>query len=146
MKQTHAKLQQFFRNLKLDGDGINAAATPGVKAVKEQLDKDAALESSKTTPYRAVAAGANYLAADRLELQFAAEEICRWMAHPTESALNSLKRLGRYVAGCRMLIYIYIFILGQTCRGLIYTLTLTGLDVPKHAKAHPVAALFLEGT
>ena len=106
MKQTHAKLKQIIRNLKLDGDGVNAAATPGVKAVKEQLDKDAALERSKTTPYRAVAAGANYLAADRPELQFAAKEICRWMAHTTESVLNSLKRLWRYVAGCRRLIYL----------------------------------------
>ena len=37
MKQTDAKLQKLIRNLKLDGDGVNAAATPGVKAVKEQL-------------------------------------------------------------------------------------------------------------
>ena len=99
--------EKLLRNLKIDGEGVNAAATPGVKAVKEQLDKDTALERSKTTPYRAVAAGANYLAADRPELQFAAKEVCRWMAHPTENALNSLKRLGRYVVGCRRLIYIY---------------------------------------
>ena len=102
--------EKLLRNLKIDGEGVNAAATPGVKAVKEQLDKDTALERSKTTPSRAVAAGAKYLAADRPELQFAAKEVCRWMAHPTENALNSLKRLGRYVVGCRMLIYIYIYI------------------------------------
>ena len=99
--------EKFLRDLRLDGDGVNAAATPGVKAVKEQLDSDKGLDHSKTSPYRAVAARSNYSAADRPELQFAAKEICRWMAHPIENALNSLKRLGRYVAGCRRLIYMY---------------------------------------
>ena len=99
--------EKLLRDLKLDGDGVNSAATPGVKAVREQLEDDKGLDHSKTSPYRAVAARSNYLAADRPELQFAAKEICRWMAHPTEHALNSLKRLGRYVAGRRRLVYMY---------------------------------------
>ena len=45
--------EKLLRNLKLDGDGVNAAGTPDVKAVKEQLDNDTALEGSKTSPYRA---------------------------------------------------------------------------------------------
>ena len=79
--------EKLLRDLKLDGDGVKGAASPGVKATREQLDKDAPLDASKTTPYRAVVARANYLASDRPELQFSAKEVCRWMAAPAELAL-----------------------------------------------------------
>ncbi len=99
--------EKLLRDLKLDGDGVKVAASPGVKATREQLDGDTPLEGQKATPYRAVVARANYMASDRPELQFSAKEVCRWMSSPTEVSLNALKRLGRYVAGHRRLVYHY---------------------------------------
>ena len=99
--------EKLLRDLKLDGQEVKTAATPGLKPNKEQAEADQALPADKLTPYRAVAAGANYLASDRPELQFAAKECCRWMSAPTELGLAGLKRLGRYVAGHPRLIFQY---------------------------------------
>ncbi len=99
--------EKLLRDLKLDGEGVKAAASPGARQTREQLDADRPLETHKATPYRAVVARANYLASDRPELQFSAKEVCRWMASPTEVSLAALKRLGRYVAGHRRLVYHY---------------------------------------
>ena len=86
---------------------MKAAATPGVKATREQLDADAPLEPAKQTPYRAVVARAKYLASDRPELQYGAKEVCPWMSAPTELALKAQKRLGRYVVSHRRLVFQY---------------------------------------
>ena len=107
MEADPRQAEKLLRDLKLDGDGVKPAASPGVRATREQLDGDQALEPSKTTPYRAVVARANYLASDRPELQFAAKEVCRWMSAPTELSLAALKRLGRYVREHRRLVYSY---------------------------------------
>jgi hypothetical protein len=107
MEADPRQAEKLLRDLKLDGDGVKTAASPGVKATREQLDADAPLERHKATPYRAVVARANYMASDRPEIQFAAKEVCRWMSNPTEVSLNALKRLGRFVAGHRRLVYHY---------------------------------------
>ena len=99
--------EKLLRDLQLDGEGVKDAATPGVKATREQLDADLPLERAKHTPYRAVVARANYLASDRPDLQYGAKEICRWMSAPTDLALRALKRLGRYVVGHRRLVFKY---------------------------------------
>ena len=88
-------------------EGAKALTTPGVKVTAEDLLKDETLPEEKTTPFRALAARANYLAADRPECQYAAKEICRWMASPTVCSLAALKRLGRFLEGKRRLVYRY---------------------------------------
>ena len=65
------------------------------------------MPAEKATPVRAVAARANHLAADRPECQYAAKEICRWMASPTECSLAALKRLGRFLEEHRRVVYKY---------------------------------------
>ena len=45
------------------------------------------------------AARANYLAADRPDLQYSAKEMCRFMQEPTELGVTALKRLTRYLVG-----------------------------------------------
>ena len=52
--------------------------------------------------YRAMAARANYLAADRTDLMYSVKEVCRSMPKPTASALKTLKWLGRYLVGNNM--------------------------------------------
>jgi hypothetical protein len=97
--------ERLLRDLKLAG--AKSVGTPGVKPTLEQTEKDVVLPDSKHSPFRAVAARANYLAADRPETQFAAKEICRWMSAPTEQSLGALKRLGRFLDGHRRLVYAY---------------------------------------
>ena len=51
------------------------------------------------------AAKANYLAADRIDLQFAAKEVCRYVRAPTETSVVAMERLGRYLPGHKCLVW-----------------------------------------
>jgi len=87
--------------------GSNSVATPGVKESSSQVSEDTALEERLQTPYRSTAARANYLAADRPDIQYSAKEICRWMSSPTTASANALKRLVRYLVGLPRLVLAY---------------------------------------
>ena len=65
-------------------EGSKALSTPGLKATAQEHLDDSELGIAQSSPFRAVAARANYLAADRPEIQFASKQACRWMAKPTE--------------------------------------------------------------
>ena len=58
-------------------------------------DNEKPLSPGDATRYRAVAARANYLAVDRVDLQRATKEICRGMANPTVGHSKKSRRLGR---------------------------------------------------
>ncbi len=85
----------------------NTVATPGVRVSFDQLEKDQELPTHLHTAFRGSAARANYLAADRLDCQFAANEVCRWMAKPTEAAWQALKRICRYLVGLPRMVFHY---------------------------------------
>ena len=72
-------------------------ATPGVKAWANQVADEQDLPLEMQTPYRAWAARANYLAADRPDCFFAAKEVCRFMSKPTTLALLALKGVCRHL-------------------------------------------------
>ena len=57
------------------------------------------LKGLQAKEFRALAARANYLAADRADIQFAVKELCRGMAVPTRGGWRKIKRLGRYLVG-----------------------------------------------
>ncbi len=80
-----------MRDLGVDGGRV--IGTPGAKPPTEQVLDDKPLGDDKTAPFRAVAARANYLSADRPGVQFAAKGACRWMATPTELAMSGLERI-----------------------------------------------------
>ena len=86
----------MLEGLKLDG-GCNSAATPGLNPLREQLEKDASLPVGSHTEFRGFAARANYLSADRIDLQFSAKAICRFMSARTDTSMRALKRMGRYL-------------------------------------------------
>ena len=88
-------------------EGANPVATPGVRASFEEVEKDEPLEPHLFSAFRGSAARANYLAADRIDVQFGAKEVCRWMAKPTQQAWNALKRLCRYLVGLPRLVFRY---------------------------------------
>ena len=86
-------------------DGVNPVATPGVRMSSDQIENDKDLPAHLHTAFRGSAARANYLAADRLDCQFSAKEVCRWMAKPTEGSWAALKRMCRYLVGLPRLVY-----------------------------------------
>jgi hypothetical protein len=100
--------ERLLEGLGLDGN-CKATATPGLKPVIDVLKDDSPLSTDSHTTFRALAARANYLAQDRIDLQFAAKEACRFMSAPTDSAEAALKRLGRYLIGHKRVVYCYPF-------------------------------------
>lgn len=99
--------------LDLGLEGAKSVATPGTKVNQEVVAKDSPVPERKHTAFRAVAARANYLAADRPDVQFSCKEICRWLAHPTEQGVVALKRVGRFLEGHRRVIFKYTFQEGE---------------------------------
>ena len=68
-----------------------------LKDKHEGEQRDLAAEECKA--YRMLAARLNYVAQDCPPIQFAAKEICRRMAAPTERDFMAIKRLTRFMAG-----------------------------------------------
>ena len=62
--------------------------TPGVKVPRSEVDLDEFLSEDEATRYRAAAARANYLSADRPDILFAAKEACRFMAKPSHRRMS----------------------------------------------------------
>ena len=83
----------------------------GAKAAKalEFDSKGEVLTASEATLFRALAARANYLSMDRPECAFATKELCRFFATPTKTGVEQLKRLIRYLAGAKRLVYNFNF-------------------------------------
>ena len=100
--------ERLLENLGLAGD-CKSTATPGIKPLLEQLEKDVPLPAGEITGFRGMAARSNYLSADRIDLQFAAKEVCRFMSAPSETSVAALKRLGRYLLGHKRLVWMYPF-------------------------------------
>ena len=103
------QVERLLEELELDGDGIKGVVTPGVKVLAHQAQAEVALPASDHTRFRALAARANYLAADRPDVIFAAKEICRLMAKPTDLSMSALKRLGRYLRRRPRLVFRLLF-------------------------------------
>ncbi len=99
--------------------GSNTVATPGQRLAFAELEKDLPLEKKLHTAFRGAAARSNYLAADRVDVQFAAKEICRWMSSPTEQSWAAMKRLCRYLVGLPRMVCTFNF---QEAKGIeVYT-------------------------
>ena len=65
------------------------------------------LEGAQTTNIRGVVARANYLSADRMDIQYAVKECCRGMANPQRRHQAMLKRLARYLVGRARMVWEY---------------------------------------
>jgi hypothetical protein len=91
--EKHAKILCEHFGLGEDSKGLDSPTVKSepVEAQEEFLD----MEESKE--FRGLAARASYLSLDRIDLMFAAKEVCREMAAPTKSSWHRLKRLVRYL-------------------------------------------------
>ena len=79
----------------------------GDKKVIEEEQTSGELKGKEATRFRAVAARANYLSADRPDIQYAVKEVCRRMAKPVKSDWQKLVRLARYLKGAPRLVWEY---------------------------------------
>ena len=92
----HAELR--IKSLKLEES--KPVSTAGEDEKEWKLGEEPeSFEGIQAREYRALAARANYLAADRADIQYAVKDICRGMATPTRGGWRKLKRLGRYLVG-----------------------------------------------
>ena len=87
------QVEKLLREIELEG--ANGAVTTGVKVLSHQVESENDLPEKEVTRFRALAAPANYLAADRIDVLYAAKEVCRFMSRPTDVAMGALKRLAR---------------------------------------------------
>ena len=83
--------------------------TPGVKVGFSEYEQDVELPPKLHTAFRAAAARGNYLSADRIDVMFAAKEVCRAMSKPTDTSWKALKRLARFLNGRPRMVYDYPF-------------------------------------
>ena len=89
-------------------EDAKAAATAGEDEKKWEEDEDAQeLQEGQATEYRQLAARANYLAADRADVQYAVKQLCRGMARPTQGHKKKLRRLATYLAGVPRVVVSY---------------------------------------
>ena len=79
----------------------------GDKKVLEEEGESEELVGAEATRFRAVAARANYLSADRPDIQYSVKEICRRMAKPVKGDREKLVRLGRYLKGAPRCVFGY---------------------------------------
>jgi hypothetical protein len=101
------QVERLLEELDLDGDGVKGVVTPGQKVQSHQAKSEKELPESEHTRFRGLAARANFLAADRPDIIFAAKEVCRFMSKPSDVAMMALKRLGRYLRDHPRLVFAY---------------------------------------
>ena len=94
----HAEI--ILAQLGLNSQSSRAVSTPGVTATAIRSEDDAEnpfLPPSEASAYRGLATRTNFLAQDRVDLQYASKELSRWMSAPRRSDWEPMKRLGRYL-------------------------------------------------
>ena len=89
-------------------DDSNKAPGP---AVKEDVGKaefdEKELDKWEHKDFRCRGGTLNYLGQDRSDIQYAVKGICQGMSKPTEGGKAKIKRVARYLAGARRLVWRY---------------------------------------
>lgn len=78
----------------------NGVATPSTEEIRDLGNRRATsqpLTEEKATIYRRLVATANFLAADRPDIQFTVRCLCQGMSNPTEADMQALRHFGRYL-------------------------------------------------
>ena len=79
-------------------ENAKAVSSPWCEAQFEENAKDR-LDYEHLKRYQSISARLNFLALDRMDIQFASKECARKMSDPTVGDWNRLKRIGRYLMG-----------------------------------------------
>ena len=100
--QRHADILIEELNLR-EAKGVKS---PGEEEKRwEEEENDVELDAADATVFRKVAARANYLGMDRVDIQQAVKEVCKGMAKPTVGDRKKLKRLARFLKGKPRLVW-----------------------------------------
>ena len=94
----HAEI--MIAQLGLQGSHTRGVTTAGVKEAGPRSEDDfenPLLDAKEASCYRGLAARANFLSQDRLDLQYASKELSRWMANPRRGDWDPMKRFARYL-------------------------------------------------
>jgi hypothetical protein len=86
------QVEKLLREMELEG--ANGAVTAGQKILARQVESEDELPERDFTRFRALAARANYLAADRIDVLYAAKEVCRFMSKPTDLGDGGVEAIG----------------------------------------------------
>jgi hypothetical protein len=89
-------------------ENSKAVTTPWCDQVNEPDAGDEMDETYKKR-YQSISARLNFLALDRMDIQFSSKECARKMSCPNVGDWGKLKRLGRYLKGCPRMILHYEF-------------------------------------
>lgn len=97
-------MEKMVEHFGLDGKVSASVVSPGRRDESRGDEEDDAseinLEGKDISIFRGLAATMNYLSQDRFDTQFAAKELCREMAVPTQGSMARAKRAARYLIGC----------------------------------------------
>ena len=80
-------------------DHIEDEEEPEEQDERADQSEDAELDAEEARRYRAITARLNYLAVDRVDVQYSVKEAARHMATPRQSSWILLNRIGRYLLG-----------------------------------------------
>lgn len=102
MSQTRGMLKPLREKWEGGASEQNGLTSPAAKqeSCKEDADddaKDCELKGAEATKYGAAVASANFLSADRPDIQFAVKGVSTRMAKPQHSDWATLARLARYL-------------------------------------------------
>ena len=89
------QFKPLLEEVELDGDGVKGEVTPGQQPQQHQVADEKELPEEQHTRFRGLAARANFLAADCIDIIYAAKDICRFMAKPTDVAWAALRRFAK---------------------------------------------------
>ena len=117
-------------------EGAKPSSTPGVKSARfssvrgegnqddaksgDDTEGEVEMEAADARTYRGVVARLNYMAPERVDIQYAVKEAARCMARPKVKDWHALIRLGKYIRGKPRLVLKYEW---QMTEGTISTYT-----------------------
>ena len=88
-------------------EGAKGAAVNGDKERKEEEEDEDDMEREEAKTFRGLVARMNYVAQDSPDLRYPAKEVSRDMARPKRGAWRRLKKVVKYVAGRRAVVWRY---------------------------------------
>ena len=90
-----------------------AAVSATVKETGGLEDDDTRLEEEEARKCRGEIALLNYMGQDRTDVQYAANQVSKMMANPTEETRRRIKRIARYLVGVENMVWKYGEIEGE---------------------------------
>lgn len=103
-----------------DEDEVEETEVSVVDEGHDDEEKAEKMSPADAKSYRGIVARLNYIASDRIDMQFAVKEAARNMSSPKESDWQALRRIGKYLRGRPRLVMKYGW-QAQVTTAVVYT-------------------------